>query len=77
MPSGHRVDLLVAIPILPVSQLRRQVAKQRNRIRGLRAATLVGRSDSFKQDTVEQVDVEIRRGVLASMCRVRFLRNEI
>ena len=39
---GHRVDLLVAVSVLPVRQLRRQIAKQWNRIRGLGTATLVG-----------------------------------
>ena len=38
----HRVDLLVAVPVLPVRQFRRQVAKQRDWIRSLRTATLVG-----------------------------------
>ena len=62
---SHRIDLLIAIPVLPVRQFRSQIPEERNRVRGLGAASLVGGGNCFKQNTVEQIDIEIRRCVLA------------
>ena len=62
---SHRIDLLIAIAVLPVREFGGQIPEERNRVRGLRAATFISGSDCFEQYAVEKVDVEIGRRVLA------------
>ncbi len=44
----HCIDLLVAVPVLPVGKLRCEISEEGDRIRGLGTAPLIGGGDGFQ-----------------------------